>query len=890
MGGIIRIKYLALLVLTIMLFTIPSQPVNASTYQPYIDYITALSPEAWWRLGADGDDSSGNGHNQDNIVGAPTFVTSIIPHGSHDNCVLIDDAEGYNYPDSTAINTYSNPNGDYWAISLWFDATSVATNNGNIIYEQGGSANSIAVYTYESGGSYYIYCSAVESANYDFVSSQINTNTLYHLGCIWNISGGAIMMYINGTLVDTDSSLAVGTDLKRHTGDTAIAEPDGNPDNHLGSGMTNSFQGKIADIVLWGVDKDNAVSGQNFSDIYDLGTRQLTYPSFSNYWDDNASLSNSGTGHFNVTVANTNGTVLLEINGQNITAKNLTANMYNATYYFSSSGTYTYRWHSWGNGTYGEHNVSSDQSYTVNSTDTVYPSFSNYDDDNATLTDTGTGNFNVTVTNTNGTVWLEINGQNITASNSAGNTYNATYTFTEGGTYTYRWHSWGSGFDHHHNVSIDRDYVVFITGNNPPTQSQPTLTSTFGTDLTSENLTCNPQDTTDLDGDSVKNIFAWYKDTYTLQLLNAPFEGGSNSTYTKDYSGNGYDASVSGATWSSTGGYDGKGAYDFDGTDDYVSFGDINEMDQASAFTVSMWFYRRTDGSSATNHNINNVLLAQSSSSSNDNFELGTDGTNVEMYFDASANYAPTYNANIQNNQWYHIAVTFDIGRTNEVELYIDGSYKTGWSDTTTDLDSSGTSPLTLGLARPDGDLWGDFDGLIDDFQLFDYSLSPEQIAAIHNNRTDLIVSNETTKGEDWECEVTPNDGTDDGTTKKSDVLTILNTAPILSSTLVDDNDVLPANELDLIPYSRLNITCSSVVSDDDNENDISSGSAVLFLTSVGESAADNNLNHYTNNSCDIDVSYGDSSTALATCLFEVEEAFSVFFFFKQKTAYEMLM
>jgi hypothetical protein len=90
------------------------------------------------------------------------------------------------------------------------------------------------------------------------------------------------------------------------------------------------------------------------------------YPQFSNYSDNNGSLINTGIGLFNVTVTSTNGTVLLEINNTNITATNLTSNIYNVSYSFTSNGTYTYRWHSWGNGTLQNYNKSDDRSYTVN--------------------------------------------------------------------------------------------------------------------------------------------------------------------------------------------------------------------------------------------------------------------------------------------------------------------------------------------------------------------------------------------------------------------------------------------------------------------------------------------------------------------------------------------
>jgi len=57
---------------------------------------------------------------------------------------------------------------------------------------------------------------------------------------------------------------------------------------------------------------------------------------------------------------------------------------------------------------------------------------------------------------------------------------------------------------------------------------------------------------------------------------------------------------------------------------------------------------------------------------------------------------------------------------------------------------------------------------------LYDKSLSAEQISAIYNNRTDLIVSQETTVGEEYICSVTPNDGFEDGITLNSSSLLVV--------------------------------------------------------------------------------------------------------------------
>ena len=64
-----------------------------------------------------------------------------------------------------------------------------------------------------------------------------------------------------------------------------------------------------------------------------------------------------------------------------------------------------------------------------------------------------------------------------------------------------------------------------------------------------------------------------------------PFE--SNST--KDYSDNNNDGTAVGATWSSSAGYDGKGAYNFDGND-YINMGTGEDFNFNGDFTISAWF------------------------------------------------------------------------------------------------------------------------------------------------------------------------------------------------------------------------------------------------------------------------------------------------------------
>src|SRR3989338_3106365 len=93
----------------------------------------------------------------------------------------------------------------------------------------------------------------------------------------------------------------------------------------------------------------------------------------------------------------------------------------------------------------------------------------------------------------------------------------------------------------------------------------------------------------DADGDTFRNITNWYLNGNSLFLLNLPFEGGSNSTWTRDY-GSGNNATVMGAAWNASLGYAGFGAYTFEGTNDYLSIPDRDLLDLTSPFTIEFRF------------------------------------------------------------------------------------------------------------------------------------------------------------------------------------------------------------------------------------------------------------------------------------------------------------
>jgi len=135
-------------------------------------------------------------------------------------------------------------------------------------------------------------------------------------------------------------------------------------------------------------------------------------------------------------------------------------------------------------------------------------------------------------------------------------------------------------------------FVFFLTSvfADPGSISSVKLNSSYGTNYTNENLTATP---IGLSGNTtaVKFIYNWFLNGTSLSLLNLVMEGGALGFggSVKDYSGFGNNASVSGATFSSTGGYDGRGAYLFDGLNDSLIINDSASLGFLQDFTINFW-------------------------------------------------------------------------------------------------------------------------------------------------------------------------------------------------------------------------------------------------------------------------------------------------------------
>ena len=342
-----------------------------------------------------------------------------------------------------------------------------------------------------------------------------------------------------------------------------------------------------------------------------------------------------------------------------------------------------------------------------------------------------------------------------------------------------------------------------------PVVQRVDLASTLGTNTTAENITATPVNVTDADNDTVKNITDYRlhngSDFVSIAVLNMPFENNTAdvSATTKDYSGFGNNGTINGATFNASGGLDGFGAYEFDGSDDFINIDSAqSDLIGTTTGTWAVWV-KPVD---ATPVSIK-IMISFSDTNANEfvHIRLKTDGVlRAKATKSGTSQWQLDTNSSVfSDNVWMHIALVQD-GISPVV--YVDGiavaqnfgvtTDKTVWFNNLTGLDNGRIGDRNVNS----GGETNHFNGLIDEVRIYNRSLSAEQILALFNNRTDLIVSQETSVGDVWQACVTPNDGSSDGVEVCSNNLTILTSCTCPPT----DTDLI----IDLSESCVLNVDC----------------------------------------------------------------------------------
>jgi hypothetical protein len=335
--------------------------------------------------------------------------------------------------------------------------------------------------------------------------------------------------------------------------------------------------------------------------------------------------------------------------------------------------------------------------------------------------------------------------------------------------------------DGSHRTSMSYVFVTAPTPvtNKPPTQGAPTLKSTSGANKQGDSFTAYNHSTVDADGNSVSNVYHWYKNGVSTTNLQYSFDT-ANSTGVRDYSGYGNNGkTVYNVTWTPNGLV--GGAYNFNGG--YITVPDSNTLDgnyQWYEMSAEVWVKFSTD------QHGDRVLFKQPSYQIGfENYPYNTvyagiwtlepnpdtaAGGLVSDYIEATAP------KQLSKNTWHQVAFTYKYGQG--VRLYVDGALVASTKNSATDFGfiQRGVQPLYIG--------WFDYyRGTIDEVNIYPKSLSAQQIYQDYiqtkngQSNSSTIVSKETTSGDQLRCVVIPNDGHTDGTAQSTPTVTVVASA-----------------------------------------------------------------------------------------------------------------
>ncbi|HDP73731.1 MAG TPA: LamG domain-containing protein [Candidatus Woesearchaeota archaeon] len=316
-----------------------------------------------------------------------------------------------------------------------------------------------------------------------------------------------------------------------------------------------------------------------------------------------------------------------------------------------------------------------------------------------------------------------------------------------------------------------------------------------GTAYTRNNLTCAPVNVSAGDGENLTFLFNWYKDENSLTALNMPFDSNvsvATSGAIRDYSDKDNHGTLGGGNQSRAPAYRtgddcvSGGCYEFDGSTQYISLptDSFSPGTTLSDITIEAWVYWKGWHGSASG------IWGIINTPNNCHFEISTNTGTLRFRYNGNDLSAASV---ISPDEWTHVTVTHDRASNTSV-MYVNGDIVGSLTQGAGTVTLSGAYSHTIGSSHYSETPVRWFNGLIDDFRMYNVTLTEEQIRANHiaglnAHQPDVIDLSMTTKHEQWKCDVFVNDGYGESLRLYSDNLTIRNTPPIMGSLL------LPAHE-----------------------------------------------------------------------------------------------
>lgn len=239
----------------------------------YENTVLGFNPQFYWPCdGTYCEEVNGGTNNAISSANSNRDATAadpIIPNTTQHSIDFDDTTANDMFPENDAgINAGTGYSGAFRAISGWFYTTDT-TSNDMPIWKQGGASNGLSV-SVDAG---VLRAVAIEgSVVTGYCSYTISASTLYHFLFVIDSADTStgLKLYVNGSLVDTQSHTISGGDLAPGSGGIAIGSSNGAWKTwDGGSTSTPYFKGIIQSIAYWNTDSETWATVAN--DIYYAG-------------------------------------------------------------------------------------------------------------------------------------------------------------------------------------------------------------------------------------------------------------------------------------------------------------------------------------------------------------------------------------------------------------------------------------------------------------------------------------------------------------------------------------------------------------------------------------------------------------------------------------------
>jgi hypothetical protein len=187
-----------------------------------------------------------------------------------------------------------------------------------------------------------------------------------------------------------------------------------------------------------------------------------------------------------------------------------------------------------------------------------------------------------------------------------------------------------------------------------------------------------------------------------------------------DQSGKGNTAAVHGAKWTPTGKV--GGAYEFDGTDDWIDCGQRQSLLSSRTVTYCAWVKPEL----TTDKNRGIIVSDKDFNDGFNLYEITTGGGTYRVYADINSNHKIYAGPRITVDAWTHLAATYD---GSSIRLYVNGTQHHDGLSARGAI--TGSTRLRIG-----GDTSGEVSnwrGMIDEVMVFNRALSEQEIKQVYS-------------------------------------------------------------------------------------------------------------------------------------------------------------